>query len=1208
MKVLQINLHHCKEASSVLRCNLDSGHTGVSLIQEPYFYKNKVRGLGNAGLIHYVTDGQKPARACVFTRKDVNSLLLKQFSNSDFVAVQIRYLSNGREETLICCSAYLAYDGPVPTRELERVVDACKANGTNLLIGCDANSHHIVWGSSDINIRGRKLLEYMNATDLTILNRGCRPTFVNKVREEVIDLTLCSPGVESVISDWHVSTEVSLSDHQTIVFYINADVMKPTPFRNPRKTDWPSFGKKVEWRLGKWNKEVMNTRDIEEAVTDLTDSLIFSFNESCKLRLPKPQRKPPWYTTEVKELKHKCSRAWNARRHDWNAFRECRKAYKRAYRQAKRKSWRDFCESVEEVSSFAKIHKILSKDRSDLACCLKLPNGEFTSDESSLLGHLLETHFPGCTEVQPGDNPQEDVRLINNSPPEVLKIATQISDPANVRWAITSFSPFKSPGPDGIFPALLQEAGEPLLKPLSVIFTSCLALGYVPKAWREVRVTFIPKPGRADYENAKNHRGISLSSFFLKTLERVTDRYIRDSIIINSPLCSNQHAYQRGKSTMSALHKLTTSVENAFDSAEHMLAVFLDIEGAFDRATFDSFKNAAQQHNIDQFIIEWILYMLQNRTLIADFRGKSVRRQPVMGCPQGGVLSPLIWLLIADSLLLKLNEARVPTVGFADDFSITIRGKFIPVIFDRMQEALRTVETFTNSVGLSVNPSKVGALLFTKSRNPRVQPLRLFGKDIALVNEFKFLGLTFDNKLNWNSHINQRIRKACMAFGQCRRAIGKKWGLSPKSVHWLYTSVVRPLLSYGALAWWHRARLKVNNDGFNHLQRLALLGMTGAMSTTPTAALECLCGLLPLHIFVEGEARAELCRLKIWGHFVPHRSFSRNNSAILWKKMVSDEPLFEAPKDAIVPVIKTSRRFKVVFPTRDDWADNTLPPSDFTFFTDGSLCDGLSGAGVFSANPETRLDYNLGPHITVFQAELFALVRCAFHCLQEKFYGCRISICSDSQAALKSLQSYKIDSSLVLECRALLDRLTVMNDVSLLWVPGHSDILGNEEADTLARNGSSHEFIGPIPFLPLSKNWAKSAIHSWTERSHKSYWQSLSSCKHTKLLIKEALSVPNAKRLLSLKKSDLRKLIGVITGHFYFNKHLCNMRIKTSSICDRCEEDEDTAYHLICLCPRLANRRFRFLGDYVLSEQEFKQLDIWKINRFISEIDLDAQL
>ena len=49
-------------------------------------------------------------------------------------------------------------------------------------------------------------------------------------------------------------------------------------------------------------------------------------------------------------------------------------------------------------------------------------------------------------------------------------------------------------------------------------------------------MTFIPKPGKANYTEAKAHRPISLSSFMLKMMEKLVDRHIRDEILGLGPL------------------------------------------------------------------------------------------------------------------------------------------------------------------------------------------------------------------------------------------------------------------------------------------------------------------------------------------------------------------------------------------------------------------------------------------------------------------------------------------------------------------------------------------------------------------------------------------------------------------------------------------------------------------------------------------------
>jgi Reverse transcriptase (RNA-dependent DNA polymerase) len=230
----------------------------------------------------------------------------------------------------------------------------------------------------------------------------------------------------------------------------------------------------------------------------------------------------------------------------------------------------------------------------------------------------------------------------------VRRIIKQIARPKAIRWAIRSFKPFKLPGPDLIFPALLQEGINCIVETLTKIFEFCLLHGYIPLKWRETKVIFIPKPGRVNYEDPKNHRGISLSSFMLKTLKRLVDRYVRTRVLHANPLRENQFAYQRGKSTITATHKLSNAVEAAFETNESVLAVFLDIEGAFDRASFDSFESAAERLEFEPFVTKWIKNLLRNRIITAEMHGVKVRKIPEMGCPQGGVLSPLIWLIIAD--------------------------------------------------------------------------------------------------------------------------------------------------------------------------------------------------------------------------------------------------------------------------------------------------------------------------------------------------------------------------------------------------------------------------------------------------------------------------------------------------------------------------------------------------------------------------------
>ena len=81
-------------------------------------------------------------------------------------------------------------------------------------------------------------MQYMVCTKLNILHKGNEPTFLNVRRGQVIDLTLGTTLVGNLVSDWHISSEESLSDRRYICFKIKSQVLETVIYRNPKETDW----------------------------------------------------------------------------------------------------------------------------------------------------------------------------------------------------------------------------------------------------------------------------------------------------------------------------------------------------------------------------------------------------------------------------------------------------------------------------------------------------------------------------------------------------------------------------------------------------------------------------------------------------------------------------------------------------------------------------------------------------------------------------------------------------------------------------------------------------------------------------------------------------------------------------------------------------------------------------------------------------------
>lgn len=160
------------------------------------------------------------------------------------------------------------------------------------------------------------------------------------------------------------------------------------------------------------------------------------------------------------------------------------------------------------------------------------------------------------------------------------------------------------------------------------------------------------------------------------------------------------------------------------------LGVFIDIEGAFDNTSVKSIKRAVESKGIHPVICGWISHMLKHRRIYASVNDEQVGVTAARGCPQGGVLSPLLWCLVVDGLLRQLKEAGYGVTGYADDVAITISGKYPSTVSERMQGAMRLIEKWCDGEGLSINPAKTSLVPFTKKRAPYgIRDIYLYGKN-----------------------------------------------------------------------------------------------------------------------------------------------------------------------------------------------------------------------------------------------------------------------------------------------------------------------------------------------------------------------------------------------------------------------------------------------------------------------------------------------
>jgi retron-type reverse transcriptase len=143
------------------------------------------------------------------------------------------------------------------------------------------------------------------------------------------------------------------------------------------------------------------------------------------------------------------------------------------------------------------------------------------------------------------------------------------------------------------------------------------------------------------------------------------------------------------------------------------LGAFLDIEGTFDNTSFNAITTAARERGLEETCCRLVRSMLESRLVHTSLMGSSLTARGIGGCPQGGVLSPLLWNLVADRLLVVTNDLGFSTCGYADDNDIIVQGKFAHIVREIMQEALNVVVNWAVKEGLNISHHKTAMVSFT---------------------------------------------------------------------------------------------------------------------------------------------------------------------------------------------------------------------------------------------------------------------------------------------------------------------------------------------------------------------------------------------------------------------------------------------------------------------------------------------------------------
>ena len=238
-----------------------------------------------------------------------------------------------------------------------------------------------------------------------------------------------------------------------------------------------------------------------------------------------------------------------------------------------------------------------------------------------------------------------------------------------------------------------------------------------------------------------------------KLLEKIINKRLKWYLETKNIITPYQHGFRQHHSTTDNLIFIESSICNAFYNKQHLIAVALDMEKAYDMLWRYRIIKILSELNIHGNMLHFITNFLKKRYINVRVNGKvSETFEIINGVPQGSIISVTLFL-IAINDITKVIPAPVEYTLYADDVTVLLAGKNIETSQKLLQVTLNNLQTFANEHGFKFSKNKTTVTIFSK-QNSINKELKLFLQNhkLSVTSEMKILGLTFDQKLTWIPH------------------------------------------------------------------------------------------------------------------------------------------------------------------------------------------------------------------------------------------------------------------------------------------------------------------------------------------------------------------------------------------------------------------------------------------------------------------------
>ena len=264
--------------------------------------------------------------------------------------------------------------------------------------------------------------------------------------------------------------------------------------------------------------------------------------------------------------------------------------------------------------------------------------------------------------------------------------------------------------------------------------------------------------------NAANYHPIALTSCLCKTMECMANKRLVWFLESNKLITNSQYGFRKQRSTINHVIKLEISIREANIQKQHLIAVFFDLEMAYDTiwrcGIMKDQHSMGMQGRLPNFIKSFLLdrkFWVQVRSTFSNLHKQEE------GVPQGSILSVTLFS-IKINCITKCLTLGIEDYLYVEDFCITSRSEYMQTAEHQLQQCIWKTTHWANTNGFRISKSKIRCVQFCQLRKMHNDPLiKLKDIEILVVDKYKFFGVIFNRKLTFIPHIKYLKNKSTQA-------------------------------------------------------------------------------------------------------------------------------------------------------------------------------------------------------------------------------------------------------------------------------------------------------------------------------------------------------------------------------------------------------------------------------------------------------------